>query len=70
MSFQPSPTSHHTHEEPAMSIATRLEQLGLRDRACAVAKMTLVLHPDLGDDRLANDFARIRSRTCTEETSP
>jgi tetratricopeptide (TPR) repeat protein len=50
--------------------ARALEQLGMLDRACAVAKMTLVLHPDLGDDELANDFVQIRSQTCTEETSP
>jgi tetratricopeptide (TPR) repeat protein len=47
-----------------------LEQLGMLDRACAVAKMTLVLHPDLGDDELAEDFGQLRSRTCTEESSP
>jgi tetratricopeptide (TPR) repeat protein len=50
--------------------ANALEQLGMLDRACAVAQMTLVLHPDLGDDELANEFLEIRSRTCTEETSP
>jgi tetratricopeptide (TPR) repeat protein len=49
--------------------ANALEQLGMLDRACAVAQMTLVLHPDLGDDELANEFVEIRSRTCTEETS-
>jgi tetratricopeptide (TPR) repeat protein len=50
--------------------ANALEQLGMLDRACAVAQMTLVLHPDLGDDELANEFVEIRSRTCNEETSP
>jgi tetratricopeptide (TPR) repeat protein len=50
--------------------AKALEQLGMLDRACAVAQMTLVLHPDLGDDELANEFVQIRSRTCAEETSP
>jgi tetratricopeptide (TPR) repeat protein len=50
--------------------AKALERLGMLDRACTVAKMTLVLHPDLGDDELADEFVQIRSRTCTEETSP
>jgi len=50
--------------------ARALEQLGMLDRTCAIAKMTLVLHPDLGDEELAHDFEQMRARTCPEETPP
>ena len=42
--------------------------LGKRDKACAILKMTLVLHPDLGDAEMTRKYQELKATTCKEES--
>jgi len=46
--------------------ALALQKLGKGDKACDILTMTLVLHPDLGNDELMQKYHRIKSKVCTK----
>lgn len=48
--------------------ATALIELGKRDKACTIAKMTRVLHPDFDDDELEKKFDDLSNEVCPKET--
>ncbi|MEE8058925.1 MAG: tetratricopeptide repeat protein [Pseudomonadales bacterium] len=41
------------------------QQLNNSNKACSIAKMTLVLHPNFGDDALKKQFETLKATTCT-----
>jgi tetratricopeptide (TPR) repeat protein len=47
--------------------ATAFVALGKKDKACTILKMTLVLHPDLGDEELTRKFQNLKADICTGE---
>lgn len=47
--------------------ATAFVALGKEDKACTILKMTLVLHPDLGDAAMTEKYQNLKANICVEE---
>jgi len=52
--------------ESRYGTASALNKLGKKDRACSIITMTLVLHPDLGSDKLKQKYLDLKSEICEE----
>ena len=44
-------------------------KLGNNHKACEILTITLVLHPDFGDDELKQKFIGLKNKLCKEEQS-
>ena len=55
--------THHWYEARYRT-AKAFVALGKKDKACTIIKMTLVLHPDLGDEGLTQKFHDMKASTC------
>ena len=54
----------HNWFESRYKTAYALNKLGKADEACEVIKMTILLHPDMGDDKLKKKYMDLRSKVC------